>query len=149
MDRKFKFLRLVNGQIKSQSGDVTWKMGEWQKTTKTFSMCNVGFHCSPKIIQALRFVNGEVLAEVQVRGGHQAQTDKEVWSEMQLTKTWNWTKEDSVALAVYAAELVLPLFEAKFPNDHRPRKAINAARVYLNNAAEPARAAAWAAEAAA
>jgi hypothetical protein len=154
MDRKFKFLRSVDGRtIKSQSGNVTWKIGEWQHFPKSLVMCSAGLHCSPKIIQALSFVSGEVLAEVETRGTHLAQTDKEVWSDMRIIKAWHWTKEDSLALAIYAAELVLPIFEKQFPKDNRPRKAISAARMYLQNpttyaAEDAAEDAAWAARAA-
>jgi len=28
---KYKFLKLVRGKIKSDSGNTTWKIGEWQK----------------------------------------------------------------------------------------------------------------------
>ena len=47
------------------------------------------------------------------------------------------------------AESVLPIFEARFPNDDRPRKAIEYARTNKGSAAWAAEAAAWAAEAAA
>src|ERR1700682_5822490 len=110
MERRFKFLRSSDGRtIKSQSGNVTWRMGEWQHFSKSLVMCNAGLHCSPKITQALSFVQGEALAEVEVRGKNLKQVDKEVWSDMCITKAYRWTKEDSVALAIYAAELVLPI----------------------------------------
>jgi hypothetical protein len=37
-------------------------------------------------------------------------------------------KETKVALAIKAAELVLPIWEYYYPNDERPRKAIEAAK---------------------
>jgi len=69
-----------------------------------------------------------------------------------------FTKNQCVQYAIYAAELVLHLFESKYPDDKRPRLAIEAAKKCLDclgNAAETARAAraagdaAWAAGAAA
>ena len=46
--------------------------------------------------------------------------------------TWcvkkSFDKHQSVEFAVYCAELALPIFERKFPDDERPRKAIAAAR---------------------
>ena len=71
------------------------------------------------------------MAEVIVRGESVIETDKECWSEMKLVKVWHWTKEDSVELAIYAAELVIDIYEKKYPNDDRPRKAIEAAKKYL------------------
>lgn len=39
----------------------------------------------------------------------------------------------SVKVAIFSAELVLPIFEKKYPNDNRPRKTIEAAKSYLEN----------------
>ena len=69
------------------------------------------------------------------------------------------TKEDAVRYAVFAAREVLPIFEIKYPNDNRPRKAIESAEAWLANpceetmnavdaAADAAAAAAYAARAA-
>ena len=45
--------------------------------------------------------------------------------------TWcvraSFDRHQSVEFAVYCAELALPIFERKFPDDERPRKAIDAA----------------------
>ena len=38
-----------------------------------------------------------------------------------------------VSYAVYAAELVLPIYEEKYPDDKRPRKAIEAAKRCIDN----------------
>ena len=58
-----------------------------------------------------------------------------------------------VSYAVYAAELVLPIWEKKYPDDKRPHKAIEAMKRCIDdpsdeNKAAAARSAAWAAEAA-
>jgi hypothetical protein len=89
------------------------------------------------------------MAKVEVRGKHLAQSDKQVWSEMRVVKAWEWTKADSVALAIYAAELALPIFEKKNPDDKRPRAAIEAAKAWLQDpsSAAAAYAAAYAAAA--
>jgi hypothetical protein len=42
-------------------------------------------------------------------------------------------KAEFVKLAVEAAELVLPVFEQKYPNENRPRKAIEAAKAWLDS----------------
>ena len=62
---------------------------------------------------------------------------------------------DLVRLAVFSAEQVIEIFEKKYPDDDRPRKAIEAAKKYIKNptadaayAAHAARAAAHAARAA-
>jgi hypothetical protein len=43
------------------------------------------------------------------------------------------TKYDYVSYAVFAAEQVIDIFEKKYPDDNRPRLAIEAAKKYLKN----------------
>ena len=66
------------------------------------------------------------------------------WASWMLTKCFD--KTQSVKYAIFAAEQVIGIYEAKYPDDHRPRKAIEAAKAYLHNpTADAARAAADAA----
>src|SRR5574343_68873 len=65
--------------------------------------------------------------------------------EMRVLRAWAWSKEDSVALAVYAAELVIHIYEERYPDDKRPRQAIEAAKAWLKDPNEKTRAAADAA----
>ena len=75
--------------------------------------------------------------------------DKECFQKMRIVKAYRWTKEDSVKLAIFAAELVIDIFEKQYPDDKRPRMAIEAAKKWLDNpTADTARAAADAAAAA-
>ena len=140
MARKFKFLRTG---LKSNYDGFQWEVGVWHKTNCT--KLRYGFNCSEKIIDALRYVQGEILAEVEVRGKKFVGDDKSTHSEMRIIKTWDWTREDSVALAIFAAELVVEIFEAAYPNDPRPRNAIGAAKEWLENPSKAASEAAWAA----
>jgi len=65
-----------------------------------------------------------------------------------MTKDFN--RKQNIKLAIYSAELVLHLFEKKYPQDKRPRKAIAAAKKCLkSNTEENRSAAAHAADAAA
>ena len=68
---------------------------------------------------------------------------------MRITKAYKWTKKDSVALAIYSAELVLKNYEDKYPDDDRPRKAIKAAKKVFENDTAENRSVAWSAESAA
>ncbi len=124
----YKFLRT---NLKSDNGkNRNWKIGEWKKEEK-LEMCKSGFHASRTPLQAFEYVKGEILAEVEARGESIIEYDKECWSEMRILKAWHWTKEDSVSLAIFAAEQVIDIFEKKYPNDDRPRKAIEAAKAWL------------------
>ena len=137
----YKFLR---EGLKSNSGETVWKMGEWKKETD-ISICNKGFHASQTIYHAFSYVQGEILAEVEVRGESVIQEDKECWSEMRIVKAWHWQKEDSVVLSIFAAELCIENFEKLYPDDKRPREAIEAAKAYLKDPSEKNRSAAWSA----
>ena len=69
--------------------------------------------------------------------------DHDDWAWWVLTKLLD-TKQNRM-LAVFAAQQVLPIFEKKFPEDMRPRKAIEAAEKVIECDNEENRAAAWAA----
>ena len=134
MKTLYKFLRTG---MKSQHGNCTWKVGEW-KHEDAISLCDYGFHASVRAIDALSYVPGEIIAKIEAKGKHLSQTDKQVWTDMRVVKAWHWTKEDSVALAIFAAELVIGRYEKSYPRDDSPRKAIEAAKAYLKHPTEAA-----------
>ena len=127
---KYKFLRTG---LKSDSGNLTWKIGKWQHEKGTLDICHNGLHCSKYPDQAFSYVQGEILAIVETKGKSIIQDDKECWSDMKIVKASHWTKTDSVELAIYAAELVIDIYEEKYPNDDIPRKAIEAAKAYIKD----------------
>ena len=74
--------------------------------------------------------------------------EKLSWGSWGIVRLMN--HKQKIKYAIFAAEQVLSIFEEKYPNDNRPRKAIEAARNYLENPCkETADAAAYAADAAA
>jgi hypothetical protein len=146
--RLFKFLK---EGLKSNYNGFQWEIGKWHKT-ECLELCH-GFNCSEKILDALNYVKGEILAEVEAKGKHFSGNDKSTWPQMRIIRAWKWTKKDSVALAIFSAESAIEVFEKEFPKDDRPHKAIEAAKAWLKNpaayAAYAAYAAAYAARAAA
>jgi hypothetical protein len=139
---RYKFM--LDG-FKSTRGNHTWEIGKWYKTDGDLELCQKGFHCSKGIYQAFSYVQGSILTKVEVRGKHLDEKDKEVWEEMRVTKAWKWTKKDSVLFSIYAARLVLDIYEKQYPDDDRSRKAIEAAETYIKNPTEENKAAAYAA----
>ena len=139
MIKRYKFLKTG---YKSNSGNHEWRFGKWYEYDGDLKMCERGFHCSKGIYQAFSYVQGEILAEVEVKGEHISQDDKEVWQKMRVIRSWKWTKKDSVLFSIFAARLVLANFEKVFPNDNRVRKAIEAAEEYVKNPTEKNRLAA-------
>src|SRR3990167_9839814 len=140
--KRWKFLRT---RFKSDNGDKKWTLGKWYAHGGELELCKSGFHCSKGIYQAFSYVQGEYLAEVEVKGKHLSDTDKEVWEKMRVIMIWKWKKKDSVLFSIFAARQVLKIYEDKYPNDDRPRKAIEAAEKYSKSPtkknAEAARAA--------
>ena len=122
--------------LNSGMGKKKWKIGKWYKIKGELEMCSNGFHASERIIDSMGYVGMENLAKVAVRGEHVDHLDKQCWSEMQIVKAWKWEKKDSVSLSIYAANLVLENFEKVFPDDKRPRHAIQVARKWLKNLTE-------------
>lgn len=125
-----------------------FKLGEWYKEDNIV-ICSRGFHASKNIIDALRYVDCGWLAKVEVRGESVIEDDKECWSEMRIVGWKKWTKKDSVALSIYAAELVIDIYKKEYPDDKRPREAIEAAKKVLKNDTVRNRSAAWSARSAA
>ena len=142
MTKRWKFLRKG---FKSDRGNTKWKIGEWSKPIKNLEMCQSGYHCSKEIYQAFSYVQGEILALVECKGKHESQEDKETWETMEIIKAYKWQKKDSVALSIYAAELCIDNFEKKYPEDKKPREAIEAAKKFLKYPTKANRSAAWSA----
>lgn len=135
----YKFLaKGMESNYETPSGEQTWEIGKWYKYDGEIELHFKGFHASESIMDALKFSHHglnevKVLAKVEVRGAHQG---KSVWSEMRVVKAWNWTKKDSVEIAIFAAEQVIHIYEKHYPNDGRPRKAIEAAKAWLKDPSE-------------
>ena len=55
--------------------------------------------------------------------------DKYKWCSWLLSRIL--PKDEKIKYAIYSARLVIDIFEKKYPNDNRPRKAIEAAELYL------------------
>jgi hypothetical protein len=149
----YKFLNLKDNKITSEHGKQAWLIGKEYSVTGQIIKCKNGFHASVEPLDALRYVQGDVLALVTTSGESDndtdTDTDKVCYRSMTIVKAYNWTKLDSVALAIYSAELVIKIYEDKYPNDSRPRDAIKAAKAYLKTPNKKnARAAADAADAA-
>ena len=153
--RYWKFLRLKDGKIVSEHDGSEWAIGVQRSVLAPVQECK-GLNCSQLITDAMGYVQGEILAEVEISGVQMVGDDKITCEHMTLIRAWKWTKKDSVALSIYAAELVIENFERQYPNDRRPREAIEAAKAWIINpcestesAARSAESAAWSAESAA
>ena len=158
--RYWKSLQLEDGKIVSARDESPWTVGEWRSVPSPTESC-VGLNCCENIVDAMGYVEMEVLAEVEIAGVLITGGDKITAEKMRVLRAWKWEKKDSVAMAIYAAELTIENFEKVYPNDKRPREAIEAAKAWIINqcsdmgsaaesaARSAARSAAWSAESAA
>jgi len=87
--------------------------------------------CEEGLYWYLQNIKSENLHKILIQlNNHEPQ-----WARWLFTNIMN--KKQCVEIAVYSAELALHIFEERYPNDDRPRKAIEAAKKYLasnNNA---------------
>ena len=104
-----------------------WILNKWCSIKGKLKMCENGFHCSDNFIDAFQYVSPGWICLVEVEGEAEKKEDKSVHEKMRIVKWKKWTKKDSVSLAIFAAELVLNNYEKEYPDDKRPRDAIEAA----------------------
>ena len=146
--------RFVTNELESQNGKVQWKIGEWQKldNNEPLELCENGFHASQKPIDSLNYIFGNRWFTCEARGEILKDTDKFCATEMRIVKeiSINVIKQFAIDCAYHT----LHIFEDKYPEDKRPRKAIEAAKTYLkyptqenldklNSASDAARVAVW------
>ena len=118
--------------------------GKWTPSVADLKLCQSGYHVV-NAINILLFISVELYL-VEVKGRVIVDTNKSTHESVRLTKKLAWNKDVAVMFAADCAEHVLHLFESKYPNDSRPRLAIEAARnKNANAAANAANAAAYAA----
>jgi len=147
MGGSVKCFRFVTENLKSQSGDIQWIPGEWVKHEGPLSLCKSGLHASRDPLDSLNYVYGDRWYLAEARGKIVENKDKFCASEMRIVKEIPLTVIQR--FAIDCAERMLKSFEEKYPEDRRPREAIEAARRCLEDPTEEnrsaARLAAWSA----
>jgi hypothetical protein len=136
----YKFLRLKDDKVISDWDGSAWEKNEWRDIAFNPELFGQGFYASGSITDAVQWFSN-VLADVEVRGLAVPGRVISVHQGMRVTRAWKFSRQDWLGLAIYTAELVLPIFESQFPDDSRPRTAIS-----TGSAADAADAAASAAD---
>ena len=132
-----------------------WAVGESRSVAGEIIPCKSGYHGSPTLWDALTYAPGPVACLVELSGDvqpHGDPVDKYAASTRKLLAAVNIETELRL-FAADCAEHVLPIYEAAYPDDDRPRRAIEAARAFARgeidevavDAARDAAVAAWAA----
>lgn len=107
----WKALRYYNGTIRSAHGDQTWQVGQWAEAIDEPDPCNCGYHASDRLIDALAYVDGPVVAWVEMRGtvvdtqGNSG-AQKVAAETLRLVEAFLWTPQASLLLLrAFAATL--------------------------------------------
>ena len=129
---------------------AVWTVGQ-QRTLrgKTIVPCSYGYHASPTLWLALTYAPGPVACLVELDDAtlvpHGRPVDKYAARSRTLLAAVNIERELRL-FAADCAEHVLWIYERDYPDDSRPRDAIQAARDYADGRIDAAaRDAAWAA----
>jgi hypothetical protein len=147
---------LGKGGMACNGGSGKWDLpkngrpGKWMPKIKNIEPCQSGYHlCREEDLT--QWLNDE-LYEAEGRGESiRHDNSKDVFPEARLLKKLeSWNEKTARLFAADCAEHTIFIFEQKYPEDDRPRKAIEAARDFANGkisafARAAARAAAWAA----
>jgi len=156
-----KGYRWVTSDLKSQQGQVQWRIGEWYTQKGELKLCENGLHASKEPLDSLKYIFGERWFICEVKGKILHDSDKFAAEKMRLIQEIPNAKMLIVRFAVDCAKRCLPNFKKQFPEDKRPRQAIEAVEAWLveptnenlekvktaaRSAAESAAESAWSAE---
>jgi len=107
--------------------------GKWLPKVEDLELCESGYHaCTRKDV--LRWVNTQMY-EVELRGKKKNGNEKVVAQEMRFIRKVDYNERILRLFACWCAEQVLPNFENKYPEDKRPRQAIETAKRYADGKA--------------
>jgi hypothetical protein len=128
MSGVYKFL---NGREAPNVPGYRYRLGHWREVQGPLVVCRNGIH----------LLRSEHLSRWSARDLYRAEYDGELLEAGDkivvrrariVEHLKGWTERTARLAAVDFAEAVLPIFGAHYPDDDRPRKAIEAARGYVN-----------------
>ena len=135
----YKWMLERNGRRATAALRKPWSVavGEWT-AKETPVLCESGWHGVEEkdVLTHLPYETGAQLWEVEVKGKRLKGDDKFCAAQMRLVRLVGVTTEQNLRLfACDCAEDVLHVFEEKYPDDNRPRQAIEVARRFANGEA--------------
>lgn len=133
--------------LPTQNEDGTWTPGEWMPEVQgDLELCANGYHLT-NAEYLLDWLNATIYeaepSEELIEGD-----DKIVCRSVRLLKKLHWDDRVARLFACDCAERVLPIYERDYPDDKRPRHAVETARLFADGKAsdselDAARDAAW------
>jgi len=131
-----KLYKVLNEDMTScNGGNATWKLGEWMPVIDgELIPCENGYHLCRRGDLVEWF--GETIWEAEYRGEIVESDNKVVVREARvIRKLDTWNKRTARLFACDCAEQSLQYYENEYPDDKRPREAIETARKYANGEA--------------
>jgi len=117
--------------LPTKKRDGTWEPGKWMPKLTELVPCEHGYHLCQE--QDLTRWLGPMICVAEGRGEQIVCDDKIVFAQARLLSVCeNWNERTERLFAADCAEHVLPIWEKKYPGDLRPRKAIEAARLFAD-----------------
>ena len=130
MQNTIKCYRFVRDDLTSENGELSWKIGEWNKVSGKIVPCSNGLHAALTPRDSLRNVYGQRWFISEARGEIVKQNNKFAASEMRIVE--EIPKIVLQRFAIWCANDSLKYYEKKYPKDTRAIDCIQAAEDYLD-----------------
>src|SRR5690606_11532697 len=108
--------------------------GEWMPTIPDPVPCTRGYHLCRDAADLLEWL-GPTIWVAEVDGAVIAHHNKVVVGRARLLRRLPWDERTAREFAADCAERALPVYEAAYPGDDRPRRAVEVARAYARGEA--------------
>ncbi|MGB7969605.1 MAG: putative immunity protein [Methanobacterium sp.] len=130
MEDIIKCYRFVQDDLSSENGELSWKIGEWNKVSGKIVCCSNGLHASLTPRDSISNVYGQRWFISEARGDIVKQDNKFAASEMMIVE--EIPKIVLQRFAIWCAQDSLKYYEKKYPKDNRANNCIQALEDYLN-----------------
>jgi hypothetical protein len=130
MQNTIKCYRFVRDDLSSENGELSWKIGEWNRVSGKIVCCSNGLHAALTPRDSLRNVYGQRWFISEARGETDKQDNKFAASEMRIVE--EIPKTVLQRFAIWCAKNSLKYYEKKYPKDTRAINCIQAAKDYLD-----------------
>ena len=121
--------------LPTRNEDGIWTPGDWWVVEGELELCENGLHMCDGEEQLVRWL-GAAIFEAEYDGEIVRGDDKVVVRKARLSRKFDaWNERAARLFACDCAEHVLHIFEDAYPDDTRPRQAVETARRFANGQA--------------
>lgn len=130
LQNTIKCYRFVGADLTSENGELSWKIGEWNKVNNKIVCCSNGLHAALTPRDSISNVYGQRWFISEARGEIDKQDNKFAASEMRIVE-----EIPTIVLqrfAIWCAKDTLKYYDKKYPKDMRANDCIQAVEDYLD-----------------